>query len=654
MSLDIQQISLLLINGANVSIGVLVFLKNPRRLVNQSFFLFVAGSSAWAMGISLLYITHIFAFDKLALGGGLLMLLGLTLFARVFPSETALPRKFFLVFIPLIIAALCLPFNLFIQSITVDLSGLIKPRNGILFPFFVANTIWYVMLATYYFVRSFQISKRLERMQMLYLITGMSIFIASLTLFDAALPLLGIYRFNLLGPAASCIFVLMAGYAIVRHRLMDIRLVIQRGAIYSLLMSLIIASYIALLLIFHRYVFFSRHIREALSAGIIMLVGIVTVPHIESYFQRVTDRFFFKDRYVYAHVLEILSTVLNENLELAQLIPNLLQTLTKIFKPTTLEFVLSNTDAFPKSSFDKGLLLEIQTHDRRIGAFMFGPKRSGDPYTNEDTMLLRTFATQASVALGKAELYEELQEHTRSLESKVKERTKDIRALQEYQQQLFDDISHALQTPLTVLKSSIELLTPKQQPLGFYSNQPIKRSLDDLSSLIRDLLQLARIDSMPIEEEQEEIDLSTLVAEVCEYVEIICHKPNIKLRKTIAQGIRMRGNPKQIEEVVNNLLSNSIRYTTSCPIREISVELKRTLTHVEITIKDTGIGIPKESIPHIFNRFYRVQDRAGAVGCGLGLAIVQRIVERHHGSVEATSELGQSTTITVRFPQIDS
>jgi signal transduction histidine kinase len=671
MLLSLQQVVLLLIATANLLVGIGVFLKNPRRIVNQAFFLFVAGSTAWVMGISLLYITHNFMFDKLALGGGFVLLFGMTLAARVFPSESRLSPRFLLLFIPLAFTSLFLPFNLFIASITVDAAGFIEPVNGPLFPLFAGNVIGYLIATIYYFVLNYRRSTGRARMQMLYLMTGVFTFVISLALFDAVLPLLGIYRFNLIGPATSLVFVLMTSYAIVRHQLLDIRIVIQRGVIYSVLISMIIGAYLFLLLLFQRYIYVARHYREALSAGIIMLIGILTVPQIERYFQKITDRFFFKDRYQYAHAVELLSKVLNAHLEMTELIPKTLDALTKIFKPSKVTFIHHAPDS--TIPMEAELLIAVRAQDRLIGNFLFGRKRSGDPYTNEDRMLLRTFATQASIAFAKAELHQQLHDYSHSLEEKVLERTKDITDLQNHQRQLFDDISHALQTPLTVLKSAIETAAVNWRTEEKSTAASIERSLDDLSRLIRDLLELARLDAVPVEEQQAHIGASSLLNDIGEYVEVIAKQNGITMTRDIESDMSMLGNQKQIEVMLTNLLSNAVRYTSSSKVRTVSLSARiisndatpgdaisssialrhTTPSSIEIVVKDTGIGIPPESLPHIFNRFYRVNDRRGAVGCGLGLAIVQRIVERHNGSIHVESELGLGTSFIVRLPYKD-
>ncbi len=654
---------LLLIDLANLTIGTVVLLKNPRHLVNRSFFIFILGMCMWAMGISLLYITGNFYFDKLALGGGLLMLFGMTLFTRVFPSDQHIKRRFFLLFIPLSFAVVLLPFNVFIQSIRFDAQGLLVPINGPLFPYYAAVAVGYIFASLFYFWSNYKISRGTARMQLLYLGSGITLFILSLAIFDVLLPLTGIYQLNLVGPAASLLFTLLTGYSIVRHKLMDIRPLIQRSAAYSIIISIVIAGYVAVLLAVEYVSDTARWISSPLLAVIVVLVCVITIPRFERYFQKVTNKYFFKDPYDYGQALADLSTILNENLAFADMLPRLLNELGVIFHPTYLCFV-HEVDGLTYDStgpvFERDSLSEqevyivkvtVQAHDQYIGAFLFGPKKSDDPYTAQDHMLLRTFSAHAAVAFEKAELYEKLQVHSRFLEEKVRERTQNLVELQESQRQLFDDISHALQTPITVLKGATELLRAEH---GWKDRtmDAVDQSIENLSGLIRELLQLARIDAVLTPEQQEILNLSVVVASIAEYVAVVCERSNIQLQTEIADQIMITGNKKQIEEALTNLLSNAIRFTSSSTQRQITVSLIQADRFIELAVQDTGVGISEERIPFLFERFYRGSDSEtnGKTGYGLGLAIVKKIMEQHGGSVRAESQLGMGTKLTLIFP----
>jgi signal transduction histidine kinase len=642
----------------NLCVGLFVLVKNPRSIVNRSFFVFVLGASAWGLGIALLYLSYAFLFDKLALGGGLLMFFGITLFARAFPSCSVIPKKFYLLFIPLAVAAVCLPFNLFIKSIIVDKANLIQPVNGPLFPFYVAIALTYLAFSFYFFRKNFMLAVGESRQQMLYFITGICIFMLSILTFNILLPLFKIYELNLVGPMTSIVFVFMTGYAIVRHQLLDIRVVIQRGLIYSILLSILTSSYMALLFLTESLFDSQEEILHPFFAGIVMLIGIVTIPRIEGYFQRVTNQFFFKAHYDYATALEKLSSILNEHTNFTDMATQILEEINLIMHPVWFQFshvgTASTFGLFSKNIdfFKEELRILVVARGRTIGTFVFGPKLSNDSYAQEDLRLLRTFAEQAAVAFEKAELIQKLQNYSKSLEIAVLARTTKLEQMQENQRQLFDDISHALQTPLTVLKGIIDLFKIKIHPDQMRTLQPMERSVDDLSRLIREILQLARIDSAPVQSEMEEINLSVLTKEVVEYVEIICTQNGISVRTEIEDGQIISGDQKQLQEALANLLSNAVTYTATCAVKRITITLKSKGNSVELGIHDTGVGIPEEQLPYIFDRFYRAHERDKKVksGYGLGLAIVKRIIERHRGTIHAESSDTNGTSMIILLP----
>jgi signal transduction histidine kinase len=661
----VSQSILYIIIVCAVGIGTWVFFKKPTSIVHQSFFFLVLGISGWMSGIALLYTTHNFGFNTLALGGGLVAFFGMTLFSRVFPYGDKPRVRFYGLFLPILLGALLLPFNLYIQGIVIDKNGLVQPVNGILFPFYAAlNFLYLIILPIYFYIRNYDRSSGKERMQMLYLGSGILFFVLCTIICDVLLPSFGIYELNILGPLSALVLIGVISYAIVRHQLMDIRVVIQRGLVFSALLVLILLLYLCLLYLSESFFDAYEEITTPVFAGIVMLVGIITIPSITKYFRRVTDRFFFKDRYDYASALENLSTVLNENVRLGEMIEQVLKSLTDILKLELIEFAhfsTNSTYALLKNLSESvhnpeagvGLKLEVSARGRIVGVFYFAAKRSGDPFTAEDKRLLNTFSKQAAVAFEKAELYQELQRYSESLEDMVKARTQRLSEMQEQQRQLFDDISHALQTPLTVLKGGMELLRNQKESEEMKTLESMEHGVDDLSRLIKDILQLARIDSQPVEDDASKIQLSELVESVIEYVEVVCKQNDILVIQNIEPNLTVQGNQKEIEEVIINLLNNAVQYTAMCDQRKIAVILARRNSSIELVIQDTGVGIATDKIPYVFDRFYRTED-SKVTGHGLGLAIVKRIIEKHQGTVHAESVLGKGTRMVVRLPRLSA
>lgn len=232
----------------------------------------------------------------------------------------------------------------------------------------------------------------------------------------------------------------------------------------------------------------------------------------------------------------------------------------------------------------------------------------------------------------------------------MRERTAEITALREEEKQMMIDISHGLQTPLTIVKSELGFLRKRDK-----KNKHLKTSerlIDEISRLIYDLLNLARLEMSDTAPPQEEVDLSSLVQEMIEYFEVLAREKDIAIASRIDQEIRIRGSKNQLKELVTNLVSNAFKYVIGKKERKITIALRRLGNRVELTVTDTGGGFPPEDLSKIFNRFYRGSNNTAeeTKGTGLGLAIAKKIVEKHEGTIEVTTIAGKGATFTIRLP----
>src|SRR3989344_371119 len=356
--------------------------------------------------------------------------------------------------------------------------------------FFVSVTYGLIRLISHY-----RRSTGKVRYQTAYIIIGFSGFFLGLISFNVLLPLAGEFRFFNVGPQFASLFFIASAHAIFKHQLLDIRLLVQRGIIYSLVLGGVIASYIAVLLILERTLELRMGLAATLSAGIVMLIGIYTVPALTHFFRRVTDRFFFKDSYDYSSALQELSEILNTTLAPQPLIEEALRAIVRVLRIKAAAFERSKDGTI----FREWAEPDAETHELCIpvrldtepsGMLHLGAKRSDDPYNTDDLKLLRTFASQAAVAIKKSELYQELKEYSIGLEQKVRERTVHLDELQKSQRQRIDDVSHELQNPLAIIKTTAELLL-RNGPAELGSQfVVIEHSVDNLSRLVSNLLRL--------------------------------------------------------------------------------------------------------------------------------------------------------------------
>ena len=214
------------------------------------------------------------------------------------------------------------------------------------------------------------------------------------------------------------------------------------------------------------------------------------------------------------------------------------------------------------------------------------------------------------------------------------------------------DASHELRTPLTAIRTEAEVALAK--PLSLAEHQQLLGSiLEECSRLTRltdQLLALAREDAHAARQAQEPVELAALVEDVAETMRPLAEVKELDLRVKVNREAWVRGDAARLREVFFNLLDNGIKYTPRGG--EVEVQVGRQGAEAVVVVRDTGIGIPDAHLPHVFDRFYRVDKARSRAegGTGLGLSIAQSTIVAHGGRIELTSIPGQGTTCTVRLP----
>jgi heavy metal sensor kinase len=220
------------------------------------------------------------------------------------------------------------------------------------------------------------------------------------------------------------------------------------------------------------------------------------------------------------------------------------------------------------------------------------------------------------------------------------------------QKQFTSDASHELRAPLAVIEAESSLALQKERPPSDYrqSLETISQESKRMSSLIEQLLTLARADAGKEQWNFAEVNLGRLITNLSTDVEVLCQEKGLTCHLGQTQDLVIRGDEARLRELFMNLLDNAIRYTPSPGTVSISVRREAQMAVVAVT--DTGVGIPTEDIPFIFERFYRADKSRSRteVGTGLGLAICRYIAEAHGGKIEVESQLGSGSTFSVWLP----
>jgi signal transduction histidine kinase len=223
------------------------------------------------------------------------------------------------------------------------------------------------------------------------------------------------------------------------------------------------------------------------------------------------------------------------------------------------------------------------------------------------------------------------------------------------QKRFVADVSHELRTPLTAIRGHLELI--KRYGMDAESLEACESEVERMSRLVTDLLLLAKADYGGLTLNLEPLDLDTIVSEVFREARVLAKDRNLKLTVREFEPVRVNGDADRLKQLMLNLISNALKFTPDGG--EIAINLHKNLRTAVIEVQDTGVGISKEDMQRVFDRFFqtdssRVRGVAGrGEGVGLGLSIAKWIAKAHGGQITVTSEVGVGTTFSVVIPHLE-
>jgi signal transduction histidine kinase len=261
----------------------------------------------------------------------------------------------------------------------------------------------------------------------------------------------------------------------------------------------------------------------------------------------------------------------------------------------------------------------------------------GHVFTTDDQAFLSAVAAHGAIAIENAQAYERLAALDR-------DKTMFVRT-----------VTHELRSPIQVSQNLLTLLeqgyvgTLAPQQADFITRA--RRRMEFLQTLVNDLLDLAAGKAEPPAlADRSTVVLPKLLREVCERFLAPASAKGVGLELEVEdEALSVWGDARELDRVLNNLLSNAVRYT---PRGSVRVKVASDGEWAHLVVSDTGIGIPAEALPHLFEEFFRARNARAVLerGTGLGLAIVRALVERNHGTIEVASTEGQGTTFTILLP----
>ncbi len=218
------------------------------------------------------------------------------------------------------------------------------------------------------------------------------------------------------------------------------------------------------------------------------------------------------------------------------------------------------------------------------------------------------------------------------------------------ERQFIGDVAHELKTPLAIQRANIEIALSKDRSKENY-RQALKESLSDnnrLSTVLKNILDLAWSETEAARNQFKNFNLSEVVLEIKDLGIKMAAKKRISVDGKIEPNIIIYGKKDKLERALINLVENAVKYTPQKGLITISLQKKN--EYVNFKVKDTGIGIAKNDLPHIFERFYRGSKTDKTLGSGLGLSIAKAVITAHHGEIKAESAPGKGSEFTVCLP----
>jgi signal transduction histidine kinase len=270
----------------------------------------------------------------------------------------------------------------------------------------------------------------------------------------------------------------------------------------------------------------------------------------------------------------------------------------------------------------------LMVKNKAVGVIEVINKQDGE-FNSDDIQLLEFLAAQAAIAIENTRLFQ--------------------------QNDLIAEIVHELRTPLNALVAAAHLLRRPElsREQQAQLSQTISDEVNRLNEMATDFLEFSRLESGRVQLQRESIDMAGLIRECCEVIRPQALSDNLKLKLKVDANLPViQGDRNRLKRLLLNLLTNAIKYNS--PDGAITVRATISEDVIHLQVQDSGIGIPEELLPNIFERFFRAPtDESRIGGTGLGLAIAKRITQSHGGEIWVESKINQGSTFHVKLP-IDS
>jgi heavy metal sensor kinase len=225
-----------------------------------------------------------------------------------------------------------------------------------------------------------------------------------------------------------------------------------------------------------------------------------------------------------------------------------------------------------------------------------------------------------------------------------------IQSLINEMKEVTDNVAHDIKSPITRIRGLVEVTLTSAVSLDEYQSMAVSaiEECDRLLKMINTMLEISETEAGVVALSLSEVNISELIEEACDLFQPLAEGKGLSIEVSVPRLCLLRCDKNKLQRVVTNLLDNAIKYASS---GKITVSAEQYDRKVIISVRDTGIGIPSSEIPHLFDRFFRVDKSRSLPGAGLGLSLVHAIVQKHGGEIKVSSTPGMGSTFTVALPQ---
>jgi signal transduction histidine kinase len=502
-------------------------------------------------------------------------------------------------------------------------------------------------------------------------------------------------------PFYTLIFGGLITYAIVAQKLFDIRAAVARSIAYILILGTMTLAFGVVVFGVIDGLFrgaSDETLRQVLSVIAIMPFTL-SFQRIKVFFDRISNRLFYRDAYDTQVVLDEIGNALVAEIDLRTVLDDVRDVLNQALKASYIEFILYKDDhtyieshhgnqlseAIQKLSSDIGdqhcelfvvdevsvhnplrqafvdtgaaLSLRLKANEQVVGYIVFGTKRSGDVYSSQDRKLLLIVDSELAIAIQNALRFEEIENFNVTLQGKVDEATKELRkandklkALDEAKDDFISMASHQLRTPLTAIKGYTSMLLEGAggEPLNKTEDQFLRQTFNSsqrMVGLVADLLNLSRLKTGKFVVERAPCNLVDIIEEEMQQLQEIAASRELTLTFEKPENFpTVNLDIIKTHQVIMNFIDNAIYYTRQGG--HIVVKLGEDKDNVIFTVVDDGIGVPEDQKANLFGKFFRAENAQTARpdGTGIGLYMAKKAIDAQNGSIvfESTYNVGST------------